>query len=343
MRKAGFLIDDRFRRHRTGSLHLESPSRLDSIQHAINAAGVNERWRRLEARPAREDQLEWIHSRAHIEHVKQAAERAPAFLDPDTPVSAFSYDTALLAAGSVLACIDAVWDGSIDRAFAFVRPPGHHAEPGRAMGFCLFNNVALGAAYLRSEYRLNRIAIVDFDVHHGNGTQACFYAEPAVLFISTHQFPYYPGSGHFSEIGIQDGWGYTLNFPLPAGTGDAVFAPLYARIVAPVLDQFQPQFILVSAGFDAHRDDPLGGLEVSAAGFASTAASLLRAADRCCSGKICFVLEGGYSQNGLQECLCAVMAEMESENPMESTFPQDALFEAISRQAEGEFGERWQW
>jgi acetoin utilization deacetylase AcuC-like enzyme len=201
----------------------------------------------------------------------------------------------------------------------------------------------VAAAHLRSEHALERVAIVDFDVHHGNGTQQCFYQDPSVLFISTHQFPFYPGTGLFSQTGREEGWGTTVNFPLPAGAGDGVFVPIYSRIVGPILRQFQPQFILVSAGFDAYLGDPLGGLAVTASGFASVAASLLRAADECCGGRICFVLEGGYSPTGLRESITAVMAQMESENPEELPLPGDALFETIANQAEGEFGEHWQW
>jgi acetoin utilization deacetylase AcuC-like enzyme len=343
MSKPGFLIDNRFRLHDPGSHHPESPDRLAYIQQALDDFGAAERWRRIEARAARPDQLALVHRRTHIERVRRASELAPSFLDMDTPVSAKSFDAALLAAGSVLACLDAVCHGEIDRAFAFVRPPGHHAEPDRAMGFCLFNNVALGAAFLRLEHKLERVAVVDIDVHHGNGTQACFYADPSVLYISTHQFPFYPGTGDFGEVGIQNGWGYTLNFPLPAGTGDGVFVPIYARIIPAILDQYRPQFILVSAGFDALSGDPLGGLNVSASGYASAAASLLKAADKCCEGRICFVLEGGYSPAGLQECTRAVLSEMESEGPKELTLSDDPLFEAISKHAEDEFGEHWKW
>jgi acetoin utilization deacetylase AcuC-like enzyme len=342
MNKAGFLIDDRFRLHNPGSNHPESPNRLVAIQRALDDFGVAQRWLRIEARPALVDQLALVHSPRHIDRVRLASKQAPAYLDPDTPVSSGSYDSALLAAGSVLACVDAICSGEINRAFAFVRPPGHHAEPDRAMGFCLFNNIALGAAYLRTAHALERVAVVDIDVHHGNGTQACFYADPSVLFISTHQYPFYPGTGACPEIGVRDGWGYTLNFPLPAGAGDDVFVPIHARIVSAILDQYQPQFILVSAGFDALQGDPLGGLAVSPAGYASAAASLLKAADRCCAGKICFVLEGGYSPSGLQECTTAVLGEMESENPKELPLPGDALFGVLLQQAGGEFGEHWE-
>jgi acetoin utilization deacetylase AcuC-like enzyme len=343
MARAGYLIDERFRLHVTGISHQESPERLTYIQQAVGESGAAERWQHIKARHANLDQLLLVHPQAHVDRVRRAAEMAPSFLDRDTPVSAGSFDAALLAIGGVLSCVDAIINRTVDCAFSFVRPPGHHAEPERAMGFCLFNNVALGAAYLRSEYKLERIAIVDFDVHHGNGTQACFYDDPGVLFISSHQYPYYPGTGDFSQVGMREGWGYTLNFPLPAGTGDEAFIPIYSKIVAPILDQYHPQFILVSAGFDAFFGDPLGGMAVTAAGFASVAASLLRCAQRCCDGRICFVLEGGYSPTGLRESVKGVMAQMESSDPQELTAGADPLFDMISKRAQGEFGEHWTW
>ena len=343
MSTAGYLIDDRFRLHDPGSLHPESPSRLAHIQQVLDESGIAQRWPRIEARPATEEQLTWVHTRGHIENVRQASLNAPRYLDADTPVCAASYDTALLAAGSVPACAAATLDGTIARSFAFVRPPGHHAERDRAMGFCLFNNIAVGAAYLKSVRKLERIAIVDFDIHHGNGTQACFYSDPQVLYISTHQYPFYPGTGRFGEIGLLEGWGYNINMPLPAGAGDAVFVPIYREIVAAILDQYRPQFILVSAGFDALAGDPIGGLTVSVAGFASAAASLCRAADRNCEGRICFLLEGGYGPAGLQACTRAVLAELESDHPAELQLPGDDLYESLSDYARGEFGEIWNW
>jgi acetoin utilization deacetylase AcuC-like enzyme len=343
MSTPGYLIDDRFQLHDPGSLHPESPSRLVHIRRALDEFGIEERWRRIEARPATVDQLSWVHSRGHIDNVKHSSQSAPCYLDADTPVCTESYSIALLAAGSVPACVDATLGGMVNRSFAFVRPPGHHAEPDRAMGFCLFNNIALGAAYLKNAHKLERVAIVDIDVHHGNGTQACFYRDARVLFISTHQYPYYPGTGNFDEVGLQDGWGYNINFPLPAGAGDGVFVPVYREIVPAILDQYRPQFILVSAGFDALAGDPLGGLTVSTAGYASAAASLCKAADRCCKGRICFILEGGYSPSGLQACTKAVLAEMESANPKELPLPGDALFALLSKHAEGESGEMWSW
>ena len=339
----GFLIDDRFLLHNTGDRHPESPMRLLAIKEALEDLGVEKRWQRIDARPARVDELELIHLPGHLERLEQASRRAPAYLDPDTIVSTESYQVALLAAGGVLECVDAICAGRVRRAFAFVRPPGHHAEPDRAMGFCLLNNVALGAAYARRAHHLDRIALVDIDVHHGNGTQVAFYDDAHVLYVSSHQFPLYPGTGDFNEIGTGEGKGYSLNFPLPQGTGDSVFVPLYARIVGAILDQYAPQLILVSVGFDAHFRDPLAGLIVTNAGYASSAASLILAADRNCQGRICFVLEGGYSAQALRDCTKGVMSQMESESPTEAATAINPLFQQISERSKSAFGSFWHW
>ncbi len=262
-------------------------------------------------------------------------------MDFDTSVSAESYQTALLAAGGALECVDSLFSGKLRRAFAFIRPPGHHANHESARGFCLFNNVALAAAYARAKYRLERIVVVDFDVHHGDGTQACFYEIPEVLYISTHQFPFYPGTGDFDEIGKGKGKGYTLNFPLPEGTGNSTFVPIYSKIISAVLDQFEPQFILVSAGFDGHFKDPIGGMALTQAGYGSVAASLMLAAERWCYGRICFLLEGGYSLEGLKDSSRAVLVEMEKEHPDELSVRESAVFKEVSKNA-AKFS-RWKW
>ncbi len=339
----GFLIDERFILHNPGNRHPESPMRLLAIRDALNEMRVERRWRKIEARPARTDELELIHHASHLERLEQASKRAPTYLDPDTMVSAESYQVAQLAAGGVLECVDAICVGSVRRAFAFVRPPGHHAEPDKAMGFCLLNNVALGAAYARRKFGLDRVAVVDFDVHHGNGTQVAFYDDPHVLYLSSHQFPLYPGTGDFNEIGTGKGEGFTVNFPLPQGTGDGTFIPLYSRIVAPLLDQYAPQLILVSAGFDAHFRDPLAALIVTNAGYASAAASLILAADRNCQGRICFVLEGGYSAEALRDCTKDVLMHMESEAPAEVTTAVNPLFHQISEHCRNVVGTFWKW
>jgi acetoin utilization deacetylase AcuC-like enzyme len=339
----GFVLDDCYLLHDPGSRHLESPKRLLAIKQALASTGAAERWQRLQPRPAHLDELELVHTPGHLEHVRLAAKRAPSYLDPDTVVSSESYRTGLFAVGGVLECVDAICKGNLRKAFAFVRPPGHHAGPAKAMGFCLFNNVALAAAYARVVHHLERVAVVDNDLHHGNGTQAIFYDDPHVLYISSHQFPFYPGTGNFDEVGRKEGKGYTLNFPLPAGTNDSTFVPIYSKIVRPILEQYQPQLILVSAGFDAHFKDPLGSLRLTQDGYASSAASLIRAAERCCGGRICFVLEGGYSYEALTECTQAVMAEMEENRPRELELPESPLFHHISKRLKEVAGSLWKW
>ena len=342
-KKHGFVLDDQYLLHDTGSRHPESPRRLKAIDQGLASHGTAQRWQRIEPRPARLEELSLIHRPGHVERIEKAARRAPAHLDPDTVVSAESYRIGLLAAGGVLKCVEEICSGNLRQAFAFVRPPGHHAEPDKAMGFCLFNNVAVAAAYARHAYHLSRVAIVDIDLHHGNGTQACYYREPHVLYISSHQYPYYPGTGDFDEIGADDGKGYTINFPLPAGTGDETLVPLYSRVVKPILQQYRPQLILVSAGFDAYFQDPLGGLAATAKGYASVAASLIKAAEECCDGKICFVLEGGYSMQGLQECTQSVLAEMEADTARELSVAETPLWQQISNQAKKHVGDVWKW
>jgi acetoin utilization deacetylase AcuC-like enzyme len=339
----GYLLDDCYLRHDPGLQHPESPQRLISIRQALESSGAKDRWLRLQPRRASSDELALIHTPAHIERIEEAARLAPSYLDFDTSVSAESYETALQAAGGVLQCVDAVCSNKVRRAFAFVRPPGHHASCERAGGFCLFNNIAVSAAYARVKHNLERVAIVDMDVHHGNGTQSCFYKDPNVLYISSHQYPFYPGSGSSIEAGKGEGKGYTLNFPLPEETNDANFVPLYSKIIPAVLNQFTPQLILVSAGFDGHFNDPLGGLALTGAGYASAASSLMLAAERVCNGKICFVLEGGYDLQALKDCIHATLVEMEKQRPGELSVKEGALFREISKQAEKFAAGRWKW
>jgi acetoin utilization deacetylase AcuC-like enzyme len=342
MSDLGYLFDDIYLTHDPGSRHPESPARLRAIRAALLPFGARERWRKVRPRPARLDELELVHHTSLLERIEKASRHAPAYLDPDTAVSSESYRAALFAAGGVLECIDAVCSGGLRRIFAFVRPPGHHAEPDKAMGFCLFNNVALAAAYCRVEHRLDRVAVIDFDLHHGNGTQACFYDEPRVLYVSSHQFPFYPGSGSFHEVGVREGAGYTINFPLPQGSGDETFVPIYSRIVGCVLEQFRPQIILVSAGFDAHFLDPLGGLRVTPAGFAAASASLLSAAENFSDGRIVFVLEGGYSMEALRDCTTAVLQQMETPSPPEvPSGADDPAYVEIHGRARRAFGHFW--
>jgi acetoin utilization deacetylase AcuC-like enzyme len=339
----GYLLDDRYLLHNPGTQHPESPQRLIAIRQMLEASGITRRWNSIPSRSAAFNELELIHSPAYIKNIERAAQRAPTNLDLDTQVSTESYQTAILAAGGVFQCIDSICSEKLRRIFAFIRPPGHHAGRDHARGFCLFNNVALAAAYARKEHKLSRIAIVDFDVHHGDGTQSCFYTDPDVLYISTHQYPFYPGSGNFTEAGQGEGKGYTLNLPLPRGTGDSDFIPIYSKIISPVLDQFAPELIMVSAGFDGHFSDPLGELSLTQAGYASAAASLMLAAERSCNGKICFVLEGGYDMQALQDSILAILVEMEKKHPCELAVPEGAFFKEILKQPEQFAAGRWKW
>ena len=295
----------RFADHMTPPGHPERPERAEVMD--VVAAG----WRDgggvvLEPRRAADEDLLRVHAAEYIDSIKAVRGRA-AMLDADTYTSPESDEVARLAAGAVLTAVDAVLDGPPgSRALAMVRPPGHHAEADRAMGFCLYNNIAVGAAHARARGRA-RVAILDYDVHHGNGTQWMFYEDPSVLFISSHQFPFYPGTGAASETGRGPGRGFTLNLPLDAGATDAQVTEVYAGRAFPALRSFRPELILVSAGFDAHERDPLGGLRMTTAGFRQLTADLVALADELCDGRIVLVTEGGYDTFALAECLQAVI------------------------------------
>jgi acetoin utilization deacetylase AcuC-like enzyme len=298
------VTSDRFADHLTPPGHPERVERAEVMQVVASA------FRRrggsvVEARPAVDEELARIHERTHLDKIRETAGRATA-LDPDTFTSPDSYDVALLAAGAVLSGVDHVIDaGRGSRALAMVRPPGHHAERNRAMGFCLFNNVAVGAAHARAR-GLSRVAVVDYDVHHGNGTQWAFYDDPAVLFISSHQYPFYPGTGAADDIGSGRGVGFTANFPLEAGATDADFERVYAT-VAGILRKFTPELILLSAGFDAHMDDPLGGTRLTAPQFGRLTGLVAAVADECCEGRLVAVTEGGYDLTALAASLRSVI------------------------------------
>ncbi len=247
-----------------------------------------------------------MHTREHIAGIVARRGRA-SMIDEDTFTSPDSDDIARLAAGAVLTAVDHVLDGAAgSRALALVRPPGHHAEAGKAMGFCLYNNIAVGSAYARSR-GLSRVAVVDYDVHHGNGTQAMFYEDPNVLFVSSHQYPFWPGSGAASETGRGAGLGFTLNVPLTIGDKDDVVERKYAEAVLPRLREFKPDLLMVSAGFDAHEMDPLGQLRMTTEGFARLTKALLGVADEVCEGRVVLVTEGGYDLKALSDSLDAVI------------------------------------
>jgi acetoin utilization deacetylase AcuC-like enzyme len=297
------VSSERFAHHLTPAGHPERVERAQVLQGV--ALGWRDRGGEVAApRAATGDELSAVHAPDYVRAIAETAGHAVR-LDPDTFTSPDSYDVAALAAGAVLTGVDHTLAGS-GPALALVRPPGHHAERDRAMGFCLFNNVAVAAAYARSK-GLGRVAIVDFDVHHGNGTQWIFYADPNVLYVSTHQFPYYPGTGAATEAGHGKGAGATVNLPLEGGATDADYDLVFRSGVEPVLGEFAPDLILVSAGFDVHARDPLAQMRVSTAGCQRMVASLWRSAGSLCGGRLVAVTEGGYDLVALGECLDATI------------------------------------
>lgn len=300
----GLVFDERMIAHDPGAGHPERPDRLRVLHDRFgDATGLV----RLGARLASADEIARVHTTALVEQVAASAGRACTIFDPDTRASAKSYEAARLAAGGLLSLTDAVLDGQVDNGVALVRPPGHHAERDRAMGFCLFNNVAIAAQHLRAR-GIRRVIIVDWDLHHGNGTQHLFEDDPDVLYVSTHQYPFYPGTGALHEVGVGAGAGRTLNLPFPAGFGDAEFVRAFNEVVLPVGRQFAPEFVLVSAGFDGDIRDPLGSLQVTPAGFAAMARACQRLADETANGRIAVVLEGGYDLDAIGDGVETVLA-----------------------------------
>jgi len=275
--------------------HPEHRARLERVMRTLADAGLLARMAFVVPQPVGIELLGQVHRKPYIEDLKHFAATGGGHIDADTYVRPRSYDAALLAAGGVVELVRAVLAGRARNGIALVRPPGHHATRERGMGFCLLNNVAVAAQAALTDGGLSRVLIVDWDVHHGNGTQDIFHGSPQVLFFSTHQYPYYPGSGNLREVGEGAGKGYTVNVPLPAGVGDQGFARIYREVLTPVAERFQPELILVSAGYDAHWDDPLAGLRLSLAGYWVLAQTVVALAERLCGGRLVVTLEGGYN------------------------------------------------
>lgn len=302
----GLVHDPIFQEHDPGDYHCESPLRLAALDKALAAWPGLQDTLRIPLRPATMEELTRVHTPRHLARIAATAGRNTN-LDPDTGTSPRSHEVALLAAGSLIDLCDAALAGDVDNGMAMVRPPGHHATPERAMGFCLFNNVAIAAAHLLETRGLDRVLIVDWDVHHGNGTEDCFFRDPRVFYFSVHQSPLYPGTGPLASVGAGDGEGFTLNLPLMAGQGDLEYLCVFEELLKPLARAFSPQFILVSAGFDSHQDDPLGGMAVTEAGFAGMALIINEIAQELCPGRVVAALEGGYSPSYQARSVLAVL------------------------------------
>lgn len=296
----GLVYHPAYLEHDMGSGHPESPNRLRAIMQQLEQSGTMAQLIRIEPRQAEDEWITQIHAPAYLASLKrQAPASGRVSLDPDTSMSPGSLTAAYLAAGGALAGIDAIMNNEVEHVFCAVRPPGHHAEANRAMGFCLLNNVAIAARYAQKKHGLSRVLIVDWDVHHGNGTQHSFDDDSAVLFFSTHQYPHYPGTGRESERGRGAGEGYTINVPMEAGEGDDEYRTIFQKVLVPAAEEFRPELVIISAGFDAHKDDPLASMGLTEAGYAELTGIVAGIAKRHAQGRILSSLEGGYNLTAL--------------------------------------------
>jgi acetoin utilization deacetylase AcuC-like enzyme len=303
MKKVGFIYSEIYLKHENPSFHPESEERLRSIVQHINKSGLSQKLIHLEPRKAEEREILYVHDERYLDMLKNKGE---GYLDPDTYKSNHSFEAACYAAGALLTAIDACKSGQIERAFCAVRPPGHHAERGAGMGFCLFNNIAVAARYAQNQ-GYERVFIIDFDVHHGNGTQHMFEEDNTVFYFSTHQYPHYPGTGSSSETGRGNGKGFTRNVPMTYGAGDKEYLEVYEKLVPQLMHDFAPSILLVSAGYDIHEKDPLSGIRVTTDGIRSIVRAIMNAAQ---SIPAIFTLEGGYNLNALGEGVAATIDQM---------------------------------
>jgi len=300
MGRVGIVTHPAFLEHDMGRQHPESPERLRAILAQLESSGTMSKLTRIEPRKAANEWITRIHDPAYVQRLEEKAPSTGyASLDPDTSMSPGSLLAAYLAAGGAMAAVDAIMDNQVDQVFCAVRPPGHHAEANRAMGFCLLNNVAIAARYIQERYGLKRVLIVDWDVHHGNGTQHVFEDDPSVLFFSTHQYPFYPGTGSDKERGLGAGEGATINVPMSGGQGTDDFREIFQKVLLPAADAFKPEFVLISAGFDAHEDDPLASMSISDEGYGELTRLVVGIANTHCHGRIVACLEGGYDLRAL--------------------------------------------
>lgn len=298
MAHVGLIRDKVYTEHMTSDYHPEHPRRLSAIHAMLEEDDMQGRFRIMDPREATEEEIQRVHTASYFQKIEATRGCGHTQLDPDTHVSSETYRVAKLAAGSLCVLVDAVFSGQIQNGFALIRPPGHHAEADRGMGFCIYNNVAIAARYAQEKGLAEKVLIVDWDLHHGNGTQNTFASDPTVLYFSTHQFPFYPGTGRAEETGRVSGAGYTVNVPLPGGQGATDYLKIYEEILEPIADRFKPDLLLVSAGFDIYCQDPLGSMRVTETGFSDMTRSLMKISDALCKGRILMTLEGGYHVEG---------------------------------------------
>jgi acetoin utilization deacetylase AcuC-like enzyme len=312
----GIVYDSRYLNHVTGN-HPENPTRISTIYNHLEKTGIVKDVIHIKPYSAPLEIIEYNHSKEYIESVRSLSERGGGMLDMDTVVSPRTYETALLAVGGVLSVIDSIMENTIKNGLCLIRPPGHHALRERGMGFCIFNNIAIGALYIQKNHNLKKVAIIDWDVHHGNGTQASFYEDPTVFYLSIHQFPHYPGTGSSHEIGLNEGKGYTLNCPVGSGAGISEYRDVFENRFIPAIKKFKPDFILLSCGFDAHTDDPLASINLQTEDYRLLTNIVTACSREVCKGRIVSLLEGGYDLNALKsstyEHLSALMEFGKSE------------------------------
>jgi acetoin utilization deacetylase AcuC-like enzyme len=322
------VYDPIYLKHDTG-YHPENAQRLEAIMAHLTETGLLKQLTLIKPRPATVEELTYVHQASYVSRIQDAASRGGGWLDGDTVMSPDSYDAALYAAGGAIEATDAVISGRTNSAFALVRPPGHHATAMAAMGFCLFNNIAIAAQHALKKHKLDKVTIIDFDVHHGNGTQEAFYNNPQALYISTHQYPHYPGTGTVGETGSGAAEGTTVNIPLPGGSGDDEYRQVFEEIIVPVVRRFHPELILVSAGYDLHWKDRLAMMEVSTAGFADMVRYIKNLADELCDGKIVITLEGGYNLKALATSVKATFDVLLGKSNIEDPLGQPELRGAV--------------
>jgi acetoin utilization deacetylase AcuC-like enzyme len=298
--------------------HPEHAGRIRAVWRGLDESGLRSRMRPLQSHALDTDLALAVHTMDYLDLLQRiSAVPRTTFLDADTYAGPDALGIARLSAGGVVGAVEGVLTGTADNGLAAIRPPGHHAMPARAMGFCLLGNVAIAARHAQTRYGIERVLIVDYDVHHGNGTEAMFYDDPSVLYVSTHQYPFYPGTGAVTDVGTGDGEGYTVNIPLPAGSGDGAYTTVFEQIVWPAAARFRPQLVLASVGFDAYWADPLAGMRLTLTGYSHIAGEVIRMAQRFCDGKVVFALEGGYDLDALRHGVCNIARLLLGDSPLD--------------------------